>query len=138
MSIMHERLALRCAPRILSLALRLVVMGSAIAAAGSAEAASEAVRCKIQVKDRAGGVSLEGVVNSETAIDGSYQLEVTKTGGGGGSNINQSGGFSTLPGRDTSIGIVMFGSEGGSYTATLKVKWDGSSTECRERVPGGH
>ena len=126
----------RFAPRALSLALGLGVIGTAVAA-GTIDAASDGVRCEIQVKDRSGSVTLEGLVHSNAAIDGSYQLVVTKSGGGGSSNINQGGAFSTVPGKETSLGTIMLGGNGGSYTAKLKVMWNGSSAECREKIHGG-
>lgn len=134
MSSSHEKSAVRLVPQVLGLALGAGIVGSALAAAGSEQTA---VRCEIQVKERAGGVTLEGIAFAKTAINGSYQLLVTKSGGGGSSNINQGGEFKTLPGRNTSLGTVMLGGDGGTYAAKLKVMWDGRSTECSEKVRGG-
>ena len=131
-----ESRLVRIAPRALSLAVGLSVIGTAFAAAGSVEAASGGVRCEIQVKDKAGGVALEGIVTNSSAIDGTYQLVISKSGGGGSSDIKQSGAFSSKAGQDTSLGTVMLGGDGGHYTAKLKVLWDGRSTECREKVRG--
>lgn len=136
MSSIYDSSGTRLVPGVLALAVGLGIIGSAIAAAGSTEADQDAVRCAIEIKQRAGDVSLEGVVFSKTAIDGSYQLVVTKSGGGGSSNINQGGEFRTQPGRNTSLGIVMLSGDSGSYTAKLKVDWKGNSTECREKVRG--
>ncbi len=126
----------RLVPGVLGLAAGVGIIGSAIAAGGSAVAEQDGVRCAIEIKQRAGDVSLEGVVFSKTAIDGSYQLVVTTSGGGGSSNINQGGEFRAQPGSNTSLGTVMLGGDGGSYTAKLKVNWNGHSTECREKVRG--
>lgn len=131
-----ERRPVRLTPTVLSLAVGLGVIGIVAAGAGSVEAAAGGVRCEVQIKARSGGVTLEGIVHSNAAIDGTYQLVVTKSGGGGSSDINQGGAFSAVAGEDTSLGTVMLGGNGGSYTAKLKVKWNGNSTECREKVSG--
>jgi hypothetical protein len=98
--------------------------------------ASQPVRCEIQVKEHGNSVTLEGVVFAKTAIEGSYQLRVSKSGGGGSSNINQSGDFSAGPGQPSTLGIVTLGGDDGSYVARLTVTWDGGSIECTERVGG--
>jgi hypothetical protein len=99
--------------------------------------ASQPVRCEIQVvKEHGNNVTLEGVVFAKTAIEGSYQLRVSKSGGGGSSNINQTGDFSAGPGEPSTLGTVTLGGDGGSYVARLTVTWDGGSIECTERVGG--
>lgn len=112
--------------------------GAAVLAAtgaGSSGAEAGSVRCEIQVSGSGSGVTLEGVVYAKSEIAGSYQLRVSQSGSGGGSNINQGGGFSAGPGGPSHLGTVMLGG-GGSYTASLKVTWDGGSTACSERVSG--
>jgi hypothetical protein len=133
MSNSFEKSAVRFASGMLVLAVGVGIASSSLAAAGSEPSA---VRCEIHVKERAGGVTLEGIAFAETAIKGSYQLVVTKSGGGGSSNINQGGEFQTAVGRNTSLGTVMLSGNGGSYNARLKVMWDGHSTECSEKVRG--
>ena len=132
----REHRPVRFAPTVLSLAVGLGVIGTIAAGATSVEAAADGVSCEVQIKTRSGGVSLEGFVHSNAAIDGTYQLVVTRSGGGGSSDIDQGGAFSAAAGKDTSLGTVMLGGNGGSYTAKLKVKWNGSSTVCREKVSG--
>lgn len=132
----REPRLVRFGPRTLGLAVGLGVVGTIAAGAASVEAASDGIRCEIQVKSRSGGVTLEGIVHANAAVDGSYQLVITKSGGGGSSDINQGGEFSAAPGKETSLGTVVLAGNGGSYTATLKVKWNGKSTECREKVSG--
>jgi hypothetical protein len=98
--------------------------------------ASQSVRCEILVKEHGNSVALEGVVFAKTAIEGSYQLRVSKSGGGGSSNINQSGDFSAGPDEPSTLGTVTLGGDGGSYVARLKLTWDGGSIECAERIGG--
>jgi hypothetical protein len=98
--------------------------------------ASQPMRCEIQVKERGNAVALEGVVFAKTAVTGSYQLRVSKSGGGGSSDISQSGDFRAGPGEPSTLGTVTLGGDGGSYIARLTVTWDGGSIECTERVGG--
>lgn len=120
----------------LTIAAGLLAAGAAAGVAGSASAAGDGVRCEIAVEKRSGGVTLEGFVDAASSISGSYELLVTKSGGGGSSNIRQGGEFSAKSGARTSLGTVMLAGDGGSYTAKLKIKWDGKSAECRESVRG--
>jgi hypothetical protein len=116
-------------------ALGLGVIG--VMASGSERVdASQPLRCEIQVKERGNSVALQGVVFAKTAIEGSYLLRVSKSGGGGSSDINQSGDFSAGPGEPSTLGTVSLGGDGGSYVARLMVTWDGGSIECTERVGG--
>ena len=132
----REPRPVRFTPKVLGLAMGLGVFGTIAAGAASVEAASDSIRCEILVKSRSRGVSLEGIVHANVAIEGSYQLVITKSGGGGSSDINQGGEFSAAPGKATSLSTVMLSGNGGSYTAKLKVNWNGNSTECREKVSG--
>jgi carbon monoxide dehydrogenase subunit G len=132
----REQRPVRFTPAVLSLAVGLGVIGTIAAGATSVEAASDGVSCEVQIKTGSGSVSLEGIVRSDTSIDGTYQLVVTRSGGSGGSNIDQGGEFSAAAGEDTSLGTVMLSGIGGTYVAKLKVKWNGSSTVCREKVSG--
>lgn len=93
------------------------------------------VRCDIQVSGRGGGVTLEGVVYAKTAVEGSYRLRVTQSGGSGSSNINQGGDFNAGPGGAVSLGTVTLGGSG-AYVARLEVSWGGGHTVCSERVGG--
>lgn len=120
----------------LTVAAGLLVAGAAAGVAGSASAAGDGVRCEIAVKQRAGSVTLEGFVDSASRISGSYELLVTKTGGGGSSDIQQGGEFSASAGARTPLGTVVLAGDGGAYTAKLKIKWDGKSAVCRESVRG--
>lgn len=127
--------------RIVTLALGLGVMivGAGIGEGGmKAKAGGGGVRCDIEVKTLGNGVQLQGVVIAKTAIQGAYELQVSKSNsGGGGSNINQAGGFDAQPGAPAKLGVVTLGGDGGSYRAKLKVMWNGEEIECEKKVGGG-
>lgn len=105
-------------------------LATAGVAATSTVAASDGVRCEIAVKEYAGRVTLEGYVEAASSISGSYELLVSKASGGGRSNISQGGKFSAAAGARTALGNVVLGGDGGSYSAKLKVNWDGKTASC--------
>jgi hypothetical protein len=107
-------------------------LGTGMASAGG----SQAVRCEIKVTERGSSIDLEGVVIAKSEIRGSYDFSVSKSGGGGSSDIHQSGDFRAGPGNTATLGTVSLGGNGGSYVAKLKVLSDGRAIECRERVGG--
>lgn len=120
--------------RIVTLALGLGVMVMAAqggAKPASAKAVSGSLRCELEVKQRAGGVELQGVVFANAKVEGSYQLQIRKTGGGGSSDINQGGEFNAGPGLPARLGIVSLGGDDGSYSARLTVRWNGEVIECQ-------
>ena len=97
----------------------------------------DGTRCEIKVSKRGGMTTLEGVVFASSSIQGSYRISVASaSGGGGGSDIDQSGAFSAKPGAPASLGVVSIGGSPGSYTAEMTVKWNGGSTRCSERIGG--
>jgi hypothetical protein len=69
-------------------------------------------------------------------VRGSYELVVTKSAGGSRSNIAQAGEFDASPDTPTRLGIVQLGGDSGSYSAKLKVKWDGDEVECHKSAGG--
>ncbi len=126
--------------KFVTLALGLGVM--ALAGHGSedgmkAQAGDGSVRCEIQVKELRGGVQLQGVVYSDRAVSGDYQLQVSQSGGSGSSKINQGGGFDVRPNAPAKLGVIQLGGDGGSYRAKLKVMWNGEEIECVKKAGGG-
>ncbi len=126
--------------RIVTLALGLGVM--VMAAQGGengmkAQAADGSVRCEIEVTELGTGVQLQGVVFANRSVQGAYELQVSKSGAGGHSNINQAGDFDARPDAPAKLGVVQLGGDGGTYRARLKVMWDGDEIECEKRIGGG-
>lgn len=123
---------------VLGVALALGTLAVAAAAfwAGHVEASSSGMSCRIDIKKYSGTAMLEGVVVSKSAIAGHYDLVVTKSGGGGSSDINQSGSFEAAPSRETSLGTVTLGGDAGRYKARLTAKVGGGTIECRDSATG--
>jgi hypothetical protein len=112
------------------------VIDSSVERVDAGQNAPQPIRCEIQVEEHGRSVALAGVVFAEAAIEGSYRLRVSKSGGGGSSDIDQSGDFSAAPGEPSTLGTVTLGGDGGSYVAKLTVTWSGGTIECTERVRG--
>lgn len=120
--------------RHLSLPLLIAVglAGAACAATGT-ESQGAPLRCTIEVSEQGGMVSLQGVVETDEAIDGTYRFTVESTGGSGNSRINQGGGFSAAPGETVKLGRVMLGANG-VYDASLELDTDAGAVECEEQT----
>lgn len=119
------------------LAPALVGLGIASAALASVGAGSAdgPVRCEIKSSTAGGTVSLEGVVESDEAISGTYRFMVESAAGSGNSVIRQGGGFSAAPGEAVTLGRVMLGANG-IYDASLELHANGTRVECEDRVGG--
>ena len=100
-----------------------------------ATAHTDGMSCDIRVIRGHGAITLQPVVSTPRAMSGSYRLHVTKRGGGGSSDIEQSGDFSASPGRSSELGEVSLAG-GGFYDARLTVDLGGRILECRQRVGG--
>lgn len=97
--------------------------------AGMAQAASTtAVQCDVRVTDAGGERTLEAVIKTAQPLTGSYQLDVSTSGGGNSSSTSQSDDFSVGAG-ETVLSSTSFNA--GSYAATLEVTWGGGSVSCK-------
>jgi hypothetical protein len=119
------------------LAPALVGLGITGAALASAAGQTEdgPVRCEIRSSIAGGMVSLQGVVESDAAVSGTYRFSVESDASSGSSTIRQGGGFFAGPGEPAMLGQVMLGANG-IYDAVLTLDAGGASLECEERVGG--
>jgi hypothetical protein len=112
-----------------------ILAATAVAGTGStASAPGAAVGCRIDVARSGGGIALSAVVVSPRALTGSYRLRVSKTGGGGSADIDQSGDFSTSGGQRVVSGVTLGGT--GRFVARLSVDADGRRSDCTEVIGG--
>ncbi len=112
--------------------LALGLTGAAFAATGG-EASDAPLRCEIKVGQTGGMISLEGSVETDTRIAGSYRFAVASAGGGGNSRISQGGAFTATPGEIVTLGRVMLGANG-VYDASLELVTDAGTVACEERA----
>jgi hypothetical protein len=111
------------------------VLASAIAALPASAAAP--VHCELHTASTGSGVTLSAMARSGIAIAGSYHLVVAKSGAAGGSNIEQSGGFSVAPGGQSTLSSVSLSLErGATYEAQLTVSWSGGTVSCLRSFAG--
>ena len=116
----------------------LAASGIGTAALSAAQAGSDpaaAVRCEIKARRTGSAITLEGMVFAKRAVEGSYSLSVKKSGGAGQSDIKQSGAFNALPDSPASVGTVTLSGDG-TYSATLRIAAEGTTSECVQRAGG--
>lgn len=110
-----------------------LVAGSLVTAQ-SGQAGSGGLSCEVRVEGSRSAPRLVGVVHAAAPVDGSYTLRVRGSGGGGSSDITQSGDFHAAPGAPATLGVVTLG--GGAFDASLRVTWPGGATSCRQSAGG--
>jgi hypothetical protein len=111
-----------------------MLLFGAEAGAGAAESGKEVLRCEIRVKPRGNMVELEAIAAATSAVQGTYEFRVSKSGSGSSSNVFQQGDFSVSPGVATTLGTAMVGGDGGPYVAQLNIVADGTAVRCSERI----
>ncbi|MBP9235567.1 MAG: hypothetical protein KBF30_12900 [Hyphomonadaceae bacterium] len=92
----------------------------------------ESLFCDIKVVKTSHGVRITPVVRSDRSLSGEYSIIITKTGGGGSSDISQGGPFEATRGVKQDLGsseILM--ERGASFRAVLKVRAGGHEV-CRD------
>lgn len=112
-------------------------LGLMAAGVGSSETAKAggSLTCAIEVGQFGGGLELQVLISAPRDTTGSYRLSVTKSGGGGSADINQSGGFELQGGQPRVVSSVSLGGQG-AYTARLSVTADGRTVDCSRRIGG--
>jgi hypothetical protein len=101
------------------------VFASVVGASTVASAAD--ATCQLRVTDRGSMIEIEPIITASGTMDGSFDLAIT----GGGTQINQSGGFSAQAGTPVSLGVMNL-ALGSRYNAKLKINWNGGSIRCTE------
>ena len=116
----------------------LAIVAPVIAGLGAAAAGPDSpgpAACEIRADREGGMVSLEGIVHAATGIEGAYRLRVSKSGGGGSSNIDQGGRFTAGPEQPATVSRVTLGG-GGKYVAELEVTPDDGPGTCTHTISG--
>lgn len=85
--------------------LGLVGLGTAIALAGAAPSPLP-FRCAVFASEQSGMTLLQAVVETDTALAGTYRLAVTSASASGRSQISQGGPFSIASAQQASLGSV--------------------------------
>ncbi|MDO1580860.1 curli-like amyloid fiber formation chaperone CsgH [Rhizobium oryzicola] len=120
---------------IAAFALALAVLGGTAGVAATV-AKKSPLSCEIRSSRQGGMVTLEGVVLSDTATNGTYSLKVQGSGRSGSNTIQQGGAFTTTAGRASTAGSVSLGSKGASYDVNFEARADGAKVTCSESIDG--
>lgn len=103
-----------------------------LAAGSNAETPSEdpPMQCQITVSKDRFGYTYKGMIHADRTVQGSYELSISKRGGGT-TNINQGGPFLVKAGRTETIGQASFGGMAPeSVDARLLLHVDGKTYLC--------
>jgi len=98
---------------------------------------AEAIRastCDIIVRRTPNGVLLKAVANLSRPTAGDYSFVITKSGGGGSSDVNQGGELERYAGRHELGSSEVSMGRGASYRATLKLISPSGREICRRTV----
>lgn len=101
---------------------------------GDGGPADKSPACEIRADQSGNSIILEGLVFGRADVSGSYHMQVWQKGLGS-SRISQSGDFKIPAGAPSSLGIVSLAKGGGSYSATLTVRWNDGAADCVAQAP---
>lgn len=89
------------------------------------------INCEIAVTKGRNGHTYEGRVHADKAVKGTYELNITKRGGGGNAMISQSGEFYVAKGKTETLGQATFGGlPSNAVNAQLTLHWNGQRLFC--------
>ena len=100
--------------------------------AGTASAGNAPVRCEISITDARGATTIEGRVNADRPVSGTYHLAISSRSSGGQAMINQSGDFSATPATPATLGQTTLGGSRAQYAADLEVRVNGERLRCSD------
>jgi hypothetical protein len=96
---------------------------------------SDAVSCEIRSSKSSGGLLLEAVATGRSRTTGEYEFVISKSGGGGTSDITQGGEFEIGPKEEAILGEVAVGSAEGAFVRARLTLTDGGKVLCEAQFP---
>ena len=122
------------------LVLGLSVAGLAAAAcgiptgqAGAASSGPDPLRCELVLDTAGGATTIQGRVDADRPVSGSYRLSITSSAAGGGARIEQSGDFEARPGAPAILGETRLGGSPAQYRAELELSLPDRRLSCSGR-----
>lgn len=88
------------------------------------------LRCSVVARDFGDAVEIAGKVTADRDVEGAYALQIRNASGAGHALIDQTGDFSVMSGRTTTIGQTTLGGTIESYDAELDLFVDGQRLRC--------
>jgi hypothetical protein len=115
------------APRsALAAGLAALALGCTAIAGQHRDDADAPVACSVEMTARGGMLTLEGVVSSDAALGGRYDLRVVR----GGTRLTQAGPFDLSPGETARLGRVTLNGPAAGLDAGLTLDVGGRTLRC--------
>lgn len=92
---------------------------------------AEALSCDVTAEPTARGVLIEAHAFAHQDVDGEFDLVITKSGGGGSSDVSQGGALVLAAGDEELLGQTELSVERGSRVTARLVVRDGQGELCR-------
>jgi hypothetical protein len=99
------------------------------------KASSDPVNCEIRSSKSSGAILLEAVATGRSRTTGEYEFVISKSGGGGTSDITQGGEFEIGPKEEAILGEVAVGSAEGAFVRARLTLRDGGKILCEAQFP---
>ncbi len=101
------------------------------AAAPRSAMLGDGVSCDVRARPTPNGVLIQAVARSNRRFDGEYELVIAKSGGGGSSDVTQSGPVSIAAGQSVTLGSTEL-SAAGRFRAVLTLRDDAGEVCTQE------
>ena len=119
------------------LSLRLALATGILVAVGVpaviAQSAEGPIRCEIALDPVAGGTLIEGRIDSDIRVRGTYAMAITSRTGGGSVSLRQSGDFEAAPGAPARLGETRLPGGPERHHVDLEIRVDGRNRSCQAR-----
>lgn len=102
--------------------------------AANANTPAHGLACGVSTVDERGMLTVEGVLQSPTALSGDYRFALKSQGGGGSSNVSQGGPFSIAPETRVSLSKVTVNA-GSTLDIDFTVTAGGQEFDCSTPLP---
>lgn len=88
--------------------------------------------CEVRATHTGHGVSLTGFVKAGAPVSGDYAFTITKSGGGGSSDVSQEGPVTLRSGASATVGSAEIGTGAGARWKAELIVRDASGVVCRD------
>lgn len=92
------------------------------------------IACEISATTNGNMTTLQGIVHTDEAVEGSYLFRVKSVSNSGSSSSQQGGEFVAEANGSVTVGNVTMGGNGIVYDVKLKVMANGDTIECAEII----
>ncbi len=108
----------------------IVALGVGVAASSEARTTPLPLTCALELHDTGRMVEISARLAASEAIEGSYALEITKSGRGGSSHIRQGGPFALSKGEDATLGRSKMNGDPQDFDIDFTLEWNGLTLSC--------